>query len=485
MARTRDEQTNSLANYFPPGRAFASVNAEGTVARALLAGLSGELVRSEALVEEFRDQIIPDKTVLYVDEWERALGIPDDCFQGTGSLDERRADVLAKLASLGVQTNEDFRRLALQAYGVELTLVNPSRSTDNIFPYVFNPTGEPDPNNDGGSFVFNLSDREARFQLVIVYNNLPTAVVFPYTFPMPFGTREQAIIECLFTKLRPANVGFTKEVPIPQTSPVPQPIPPSPPPISAFALEFLASNPDRLATSPFLQDFNIPNPSTAEFSISVWARRVTGAGSIPSKTIFQFGRGPGNSENIFSLTHNSSTQILAARVFDDTGSGSKIYESSQGVPAIGDWFMFTMTYDGANAANSFQLYLNDTLDATPTKATDQDISALSQINLAGSIGTSATGTLGQDGTLYSIATWDSELSAAEVAAIYNGGDASVFDLLDDEGNYVSSANLQDWFLTGKNPSPDLAGNVGPNGVSLSIEINLTDADRTSDIPTPP
>ena len=59
MTRTLEEQTNSLAAYLPNGKLWGAKYQEGTVVRGLLAGLSGELLRSAALVEEFRDQIIP------------------------------------------------------------------------------------------------------------------------------------------------------------------------------------------------------------------------------------------------------------------------------------------------------------------------------------------------------------------------------------------------------------------------------------------
>lgn len=226
MARSLEEQTNSLAAYLPIGKLWGAAYQEGTVTRGLLAGLSGELLRNAALLEEFREQILPDRTTQFLDEWESALGIPDACFTGEGTDDERRNDILAKLASLGVQTSEDMRRLALTVYGIELTIRNPSRDPDNVFPYTFQPTGELDPGGDGGELVFNLSDREARFQIIIEYDNLPDPVLFPLTFPIPFGTRAVATIECLFAQLRPANVGFTQDVPIPSGSPAPQPEPP-------------------------------------------------------------------------------------------------------------------------------------------------------------------------------------------------------------------------------------------------------------------
>jgi len=55
--------------------------------------------------------------VAFLDEWERALGIPDDCFDLANTDDERRINILTKLAALGVQTEHlvslSFFRLTL------------------------------------------------------------------------------------------------------------------------------------------------------------------------------------------------------------------------------------------------------------------------------------------------------------------------------------------------------------------------------------
>ena len=45
--------------------------------------------------------------------WESAVGIPDSCFPGTGTIDERRAHVLLKLAKMNVQTAEEFVTLGI------------------------------------------------------------------------------------------------------------------------------------------------------------------------------------------------------------------------------------------------------------------------------------------------------------------------------------------------------------------------------------
>ena len=106
--RDIEEYTNSLADYLPGGCLFASRGVDSSNFRKLLRGMAGELFRSNGLLKEYSEQIIPDQTVKFIEEWEQALGIPDDCFKVTGTIANRRKQVLTKLAALGVQTIADF-----------------------------------------------------------------------------------------------------------------------------------------------------------------------------------------------------------------------------------------------------------------------------------------------------------------------------------------------------------------------------------------
>lgn len=188
------QETGSLAAYFPSGNAWAAKDIPGTVFRLFLEGIASEFGRGALLDEEIRSGIIPDRTTMFIDEWERALGIPDDCFEGRGTDEERRLDIVTKLASLGVQTAEDFVELAA-IQGVECTI------SQNVplgtFTYTFEAA-------DGG-LTFGLSEREIKFTIVVTFLNLPLGVTFPYQFPMPFLTRNVSIVQCLFEKLKPAN----------------------------------------------------------------------------------------------------------------------------------------------------------------------------------------------------------------------------------------------------------------------------------------
>ncbi len=186
--RDIEQYTNSLADYLPGGCLFASASVSNSNFRKLLRGMAGELFRSNGLLKEYSEQIIPDQTVKFIEEWESSLGIPDDCFSGTGTLTERRRDILVKLASLGVQTAQDFVDLAT-TFGITVT-VGPGIN-EITFPLTF-------------PVVMFSTLKDARFTIVVRFT-VEAANRFPLVFPITFGSGEIAILECLFTKLKPAN----------------------------------------------------------------------------------------------------------------------------------------------------------------------------------------------------------------------------------------------------------------------------------------
>lgn len=173
---TIDEHADSIAHYLPGGRIFKNKFSNNTVLRRLLLGLAEEFARIENELKTTQDDYLPDNVTLFLPYWERALGIPDGCFSGTGSLEMRHRDVLLKLASLGVQTIADFQNL-VSIFGVTAT-VYPGFDYDPGLPL------------------------NGKFHIVVEYENTEG---FPYTFPIIFGGSAAQILGCLFQKLRPAN----------------------------------------------------------------------------------------------------------------------------------------------------------------------------------------------------------------------------------------------------------------------------------------
>lgn len=184
-----EEQTDSLASYLPTGRLFESAWIGDSNFRKLLRGFAGELFNAEGLIKQYQDEYDPDTTTNFISEWESALGIPDDCFKGNGTIVERRRDIMIKLAALGVQTEADYITLA-NLLGVTIEVI--SGAEIGTFPYTF-------------PLIFFENERHARFTLVIRYT-VKAASRFPLVFPFVFGDSAIALLECIFRKVTPSNV---------------------------------------------------------------------------------------------------------------------------------------------------------------------------------------------------------------------------------------------------------------------------------------
>ncbi len=176
--KTLAEHTNALAGYLPGGRLFSAKYKTTSNIYKLLAGIANEMLTTDELIKTFRTEVVPSLTVDLLPDWESAVGIPDGCFNGVGTIVKRRTDVLTKLAALGVQTVADFEQLAL-VFGVTVTVVPGIEE---------NGTGDPDD----------------RFRIYVRHTEFP-AQTFPLTFPISFGSASLSTITCLFDKLKPAN----------------------------------------------------------------------------------------------------------------------------------------------------------------------------------------------------------------------------------------------------------------------------------------
>jgi hypothetical protein len=191
--KTQDEQAQTLSVFMPSGKAFMAAQIDDSKLRALINGLAVEQWRSENLMNDITYEHQIDQTTLLIEEWERALGIPDQCFKTDGMLEVRRQQVIAKLAA-GIQTAEDFIAFALRlGYTIKTT---PGRDL-GLFPFT-------------GKFPIMFFDRPqtARYYMRITLVTEVYPNVFPLGFPLPFGPQFGASLTCLLYKLIPANVSL-------------------------------------------------------------------------------------------------------------------------------------------------------------------------------------------------------------------------------------------------------------------------------------
>ena len=192
---TLEEQRQSLSAFVPANCLLAGKDIPDTRFFKLIQGLAKEFVRMECALVETQDQHNPQNTTIFIEEWEASVGIPDDCFPGTGTIEERRLHIIAKLALMNVQTRQDFIDLAtLFGFTVKIEMIQDLGAVS--FPLTF-------------PITFQLSDPNAvNFVIFVTFIGAGPIVApgFPYIFPILFADAAINIVQCLFNKLKPVDV---------------------------------------------------------------------------------------------------------------------------------------------------------------------------------------------------------------------------------------------------------------------------------------
>lgn len=186
--RTQEEQATVLAGYLPNDQLWQSKNVEGAVLRKILLGLALQWLEFRETGSEVYSEYDPTTTTKLITEWETAVGIPDCCFNNTGSLEDRRKQILLKLAGINATTAKQFETIGA-ILGFDITVEAGKESSATAFPLTF-------------PFLL-ISSSEAIFSIIVSINDPVEA--FPYTFPFTLGSGAVPILKCLFDKLKPAN----------------------------------------------------------------------------------------------------------------------------------------------------------------------------------------------------------------------------------------------------------------------------------------
>lgn len=217
-----------------------------------------------------------------------------------------------------------------------------------------------------------------------------------------------------------------------------------------------------------LQDLGIGSA----WSLNIWWKR-TGAFSGNHYSVLINQASGANNTIRFELI-NTSANRLNALIYDDNGSDySQIIDNDHF--STGSWIMTTYLFD-----TSLKIGKNGSETAdTP-----------------GGFGNSMTNTnrriyrIGYafPGYIHSVSIWSVRLDTSNLAAIYNTGDGTNFNLHMDMGNYNQSANLAHWWVPGADTSSDNAMGTDYGFASNLINImdnaaNITTADLTADSPT--
>jgi uncharacterized protein YmfQ (DUF2313 family) len=199
-------QTQLAIAYLPPGRAFGARQDVTTNLHKLFKGLGRSFASISSDLFDLREELPPDRTEQFLDEWESAVMIPDDCIPQFSGNDDRRDMILLKLANMNIQIGESpvdiqsFQEMARAGFGVNVSVESGRVDFD-------------------GPNVHGFTEQEAMFTIVITFNAaLPEQFTYDFTadpdFPgeppgdhgfFPFGSESIVILKCLYLKLKPAN----------------------------------------------------------------------------------------------------------------------------------------------------------------------------------------------------------------------------------------------------------------------------------------
>jgi uncharacterized protein YmfQ (DUF2313 family) len=187
--RTEEEQATVLAGYLPNDQLWLDKNVDNSPLRGILLGLASQWIDFRNSGNELCEQYDPTTTTSLIEEWEAFVGIPDHCFDNTGSLELRRKNILLKLAGINATTAKQFEDIAA-ILGFDVTVEPGADSPSSTFPM---------------TFPFLLVDPDDAPFVIIVNIDDPGTEGFPYTFPFTLSSGVSELLQCLFDKLKPAN----------------------------------------------------------------------------------------------------------------------------------------------------------------------------------------------------------------------------------------------------------------------------------------
>jgi len=186
--RSQTQQADILAQYLRDDNLHEAKNREDSTLRKILLGLASEWLNFRSKINEVADEYNPQKTTALIQEWEQFVGIPDDCIPVASTIEQRRLNVLLKLAGINATTEKQFKNVAsILGYNIEVS----NGVSTSTFPLTL-------------PFLL-ISEASAPFTIVIT---LPSSIKpsgFALTFPFTLTSQQPAILDCLFNKLKPAN----------------------------------------------------------------------------------------------------------------------------------------------------------------------------------------------------------------------------------------------------------------------------------------
>lgn len=199
-----------LGQLLPPGRLFDPLNQP--VLQKLLEATAVEFARFDDRIDDALREADPRKALELLPEWERLVGLPDECTPLGVTLEDRRNQVTQKLTSVGGISLAYYEFLTAQ-------LGFPSTVTDwKEFQVGRSQVGQPLSNDFDIPFQVGQSQvgqQLQRWGWLFMFNvEMPASAADVFqvglsTVGEPLVSLSNDLIACTIKKLKPAHTGVT------------------------------------------------------------------------------------------------------------------------------------------------------------------------------------------------------------------------------------------------------------------------------------
>lgn len=188
MAVTQAAWLSALQALLPPGRAL-TVD-PGSVLTRLLEAMAARILAAEVAMLDLLRQMDPRVATDLLPDWERLLGLPDDCAPSGQDLGDRQMAAYGRLTELGGQSRAYFIDLAERngEPGVEISEFRPADCTTDC-------DGSLLSDSDAHTWRVNIP-RAAQSVRIMNCNSPANAALQMYT---------PSAIECFFNERKPAQ----------------------------------------------------------------------------------------------------------------------------------------------------------------------------------------------------------------------------------------------------------------------------------------
>lgn len=189
--KTIEQYAESLAHYLPSGDLFQAKSINNSNLFKLLIGLSLVFLELDEKITEFKSQFYPKSTMIsFITEWEQVLGIPDDCLDNTGTLEQRAINILGCIGALGCITEQEWIDIAkLMGFDIELRC----GTVGNVFPL---------------TLPYTLGTlAQLRNTITVIFKGIVNSTsIFPMVLPYTLSGDRTKYARCIFERIKPAHI---------------------------------------------------------------------------------------------------------------------------------------------------------------------------------------------------------------------------------------------------------------------------------------